>query len=197
MSYRKKASLELSIRTIVIIILAMTLLGLGLGFIRSTFGDISEISEDVTGQIRQQIIDDLITNDKKLSFTKTEVNIKKGSSEILTVGIRNKEDGKLSYKMSLNAQSVPDEITAESTSNWFQYRKDMQQLSSSESDIRSIRVSIPKDAIIGSYFFTFDIEKFVGVEKDGNGNPILDGQGNEIEIYETYATKDLFIVVRN
>ena len=197
MSYRKKASLELSIRTIVIIILAMTLLGLGLGFIRSTFGDISEISEDVTGQIRQQIIDDLITNDKKLSFTKTEVNIKKGSSEILTVGIRNKEDGKLSYKMSLNAQSVPDEITAESTSNWFQYRKDMQQLSSSESDIRSIRVSIPKDAIIGSYFFTFDIEKFVGVEKDGNGNPILDSQGNEIEIYETYATKDLFIVVRN
>jgi len=196
MSYRK-ASLELSIRTIVIIILAMTLLGLGLGFIKSTFGDIREISEDVTEQVRQQIIDDLITNDKKLSFTKTEINIKKGSSEILTVGIRNKEDGKLSYKMSLNAQSLPDEITAESTSNWFQYRKDMQQLSSSESDIRSIRVSVPKDAIIGSYFFTFDIEKSVGVEKDGNGNPILDSRGNENEIYETYATKDLFIVVRN
>ena len=69
----RKASLELSIRAIVIVILAMTLLGLGLGFIRTMFKDISGITTDVSEQIRQQILDDLITNDKRVSFPKTQI----------------------------------------------------------------------------------------------------------------------------
>lgn len=194
--YSKKASLELSIRTIVIVILSMTLLGLGLGFIRNTFGDIRGISEDVTEQVRQQIIDDLIINDKKLSFTKTEVNIDKGSSEILTVGIRNKEDETLSYKMVFNPQSAPDEAIEDDILIWFQYNKDMQQLQPSESDVKNIRLSIPKNAKTGSYFLTFNIVKFIGFKKYENGTIMLDEAGNQIEIYETYATKDIFIVVR-
>jgi len=196
MIFKKKASLELSIRTIVIVILAMTLLGLGLGFIRNMFSDIGGISGDVSEQIRQQIQDDLITNDKKLSFPKTEVKIDKGDSEILTVGIRNKEDEILSYKIKFTPHSVPDDVNLNDPMDWFQYRKDMQELSPSESDIRKIRLSVPKNTKTGSYLLTFDINKFLGIEKDGNGNPILDEQGNQIEIYEFYATKDIFIVVR-
>ena len=42
----KKGALELSINAIVIVILAMTLLGLGLGFVRGMFGKITGISDD-------------------------------------------------------------------------------------------------------------------------------------------------------
>jgi len=181
--YSKRASLELSIRMIVIVILAMTLLGLGLGFIRNTFGDIRELSGDVTEQIKQQIMDDLITNDKKISFTKTEVNINKGGSEILTVGIRNKEDETLNFKMILTAQSGPDDANLNDIENWFQYRKDMQKLSSSEADVRSMRISVPKDAKTGSYFLTFDIVDVKDTPNNDNDD-------------EVYATKDLFIVVK-
>ena len=66
--FGKKASLELSIQTIIIVVLAMTLLGLGLGFIRNMFGGIGGISEDVTEQVRQKILDDLIQGDIKISF---------------------------------------------------------------------------------------------------------------------------------
>jgi hypothetical protein len=104
----RKASLELSIRAIVIVILAMTLLGLGLGFIRTMFKDISGITTDVSEQIRQQILDDLITNDKRVSFPKTQILIDKGGSEIITVGIRNKQDNKLYYDMEFKAISDPD-----------------------------------------------------------------------------------------
>ena len=175
----KKASLELSIRTIVIIILAMTLLGLGLGFIRNTFSDISGLSGDVSEQIRQQIQDDLITNDKKLSFPKTEVKIDKGKSEILTVGIRNKQDEILSYKMKFTPHSVPDGVDLNEPITWFQYREDMQELSSSESDISKIRLNVPKNAKTGSYLLSFDVVKI-----------------NDDETTENYATKDLFIVIR-
>ena len=40
MLFNKKASLEMSIQAIVIVVLAMTLLGLGLGFIRGMFKNI-------------------------------------------------------------------------------------------------------------------------------------------------------------
>jgi len=179
MIFKKKASLELSIRTIVIVILAMTLLGLGLGFIRNMFEDIEGISGDATEQIRQQIKDDLITNDRKLSFPKTEVKIDKGKSEILTVGIRNKQDETLSYRIKFTPHSVPDDANLNDPINWFQYRKDMQKLSSSESDITNIRLSVPKNAKTGSYLLSFDVIKI-----------------NDDETTENYATKDLFIVVR-
>ena len=68
MIFNKKASLEMSIQAIVIVVLAMTLLGLGLGFIRGMFKNIGSTTEDVTEQVRQRILDDLITGDKKISF---------------------------------------------------------------------------------------------------------------------------------
>ena len=174
--FNKKASLELSIRAIVIIILAMTLLGLGLGFVRNTFSDISDIREDVTEQIRQQIIEDLIANDKKLSLTKIEVNINKGGSEILAAGIRNKEDGTLSYKLTFTPQSAPEGAELNAPLRWLQYNQNVHQLSAYDSDVRNIRLSIPNDAKKGSYFLTLD------VKKDHTD--------------EIYAQKDLFIVVR-
>lgn len=192
----KRASLELSIRAIVIIVLAMTLLGLGLGFVRNIFGDIGQIREGVTEQVKQSIIDDLRTNDKKLSFPKTEIKIDKGSSEIITVGIRNKEDETLSYKTEFTVQSAPEGVNLSEPLKWFQYRKDIQELSTSEADVRNIRLDIPNNAKKGSYFLTFDIKKFLGIEKDEFGVPVLDINGNEKEIYEPYATKDFFIVVR-
>ena len=173
----KKASLELSIRVIVIVILAMTLLGLGLGFIRNTFSDISDIREDVTEQVRQNIVADLRNNDKKASFPKTEIEINKGASEVLTVGIRNKEDETLNYRMSFNPVSGPSDYDMSQVNNWFQFGKDTYELTPSEADVRNVRLNIPKDAQAGSYLLTFDINKI----------------GDQTETYETI---DFFIVVQ-
>jgi len=85
----KKSSLELSIRTIVVVVLAMTLLGLGLGFIRSMFINLGETTFSVQDQIKQQILEDLRTGDKKLSFPTSEIKIGKKDSKILAVGIKN------------------------------------------------------------------------------------------------------------
>ena len=63
----KKASLELSIRAIVIVVLAMTLLGLGLAFIKGMFGDITKISDITFDKISDQLQRDLINSDEKLA----------------------------------------------------------------------------------------------------------------------------------
>lgn len=178
MLFNKKASLEISIQAIVIVVLAMTLLGLGLGFIRGMFKNIGSTTEDVTEQVRQRILDDLITGDKKVSFPKSEIIIDKGGSQVLTVGIRNKKDTTLYYTMEFNPISGPDgaPFSIEDPS-WFQFAQDKEYtLAAADAEVRNIRLSIPTGVASGSYFLTFDV---------------IDTSDNSV-----YAQKDFFIVVR-
>lgn len=177
----KKSSLELSIRTIVVVVLAMTLLGLGLGFIKTMFKNIGGISEDVSEQVRQKILDDLITGDKKISFPKTEVIIDKGGSQTLTVGVRNKKDDTLHYKIRFTPISDPEgsPFNVDSPA-WFQFAKDTSyELSAADSAVRNIRLSMPTSVNAGSYFLTFDV-----IDDD------------LVAPNDIYDQKDFFIVVR-
>src|SRR3989344_6529797 len=85
----KRGSLSLSINAIVIIVLAMTLLGLGLGFIRGLFKNIGETTGTVQEQVKQQILEDLKTGDKKLSFSTNSLQMESSGSQTITIGARN------------------------------------------------------------------------------------------------------------
>ena len=177
---KKRASLEISIQAIVIVVLAMTLLGLGLGFVRNMFKNITGTTEDVTEQVRQKVLDDLITGDKKISFPKSEIGIDKGGSAVLTVGVRNKKDSTLHYKIQFNPVSGPDGSTfTVDNPAWFQFGDTEYTLASAEADVRNVRLSIPTSVTSGSYFLTFDV-----IDSD------LPAPGN------VYGQKDFFIVVR-
>ncbi|MCX8147382.1 MAG: hypothetical protein N3D84_02855 [Candidatus Woesearchaeota archaeon] len=98
----KKASLELSINAIVIIVLAFVLLGLGLGFIRGQFKQITGTTGQVQEQVKQQILEDLRTGDKKLSFPTQRVQIDKKSTMDLAIGIKNtKPAGDLKFYLDI------------------------------------------------------------------------------------------------
>ncbi len=179
--FNKRASLEISIQAIVIVVLAMTILGLGLGFVRSMFKNITSTAEDVSEQVRQKILDDLITGDKKVSFPKTEIIIDRGGSTVLTVGIRNKKDVNLFYKMQFTPISASPEVTdteLQQFVDYFQFSNQEYSLSAADSDIRNIRLSLPTTVKTGSYFLTFDVLE----QPYGSTN--------------IYAQKDFFVVVR-
>ncbi|MBW3012000.1 hypothetical protein KY311_02360, partial [Candidatus Woesearchaeota archaeon] len=55
----KKASLSLSINAIVVLILAITMLGLGLAFMRGTFGKVTEQFGEISGEVQKDMIDRL------------------------------------------------------------------------------------------------------------------------------------------
>lgn len=177
----KRGSLEISIQAIVIVVLAMTLLGLGLGFIRGMFKNITGTTEDVTEQVRQKILDDLIQGDKKVSFPRTDVTIDKGGAIVLTVGIRNKKDTPLHYRMRFNPISDPSgQPFIIDNPSWFQYAENtVYTLPSADSEVRSVRLSIPTSVAAGSYFLTFEVV-------DDDATPPDD----------VYTSKDFFIVVR-
>ncbi|MBW2984230.1 hypothetical protein KY361_03890 [Candidatus Woesearchaeota archaeon] len=109
----KRSSLNISINAIVIIVLAMTFLGLGLGFVRNMFGGITETTFTVQDQIKQQILDDLRTGDKKLSFPTNELQIVHGDAKVLAIGIKNTEVSALNFEIDIKyipASGAAEEI---------------------------------------------------------------------------------------
>jgi len=86
---RKKGSLELSINAIVILILAITILGLGLGFIKKQFGALGTQFEDVSAEIKGEIIEKIRTSGDLLVFNKVEIAAAIGKPESFYVGVKN------------------------------------------------------------------------------------------------------------
>ncbi len=97
----KKGSLELSINAIVIVILAMTLLGLGLGFVRNMFSGITHTTDQVQDQMAEQILDDLRRGDKKLSFPAQKIDLEGGQEEIIAIGVKNTDPAELDFEIML------------------------------------------------------------------------------------------------
>ena len=153
--FHKKAALELSINAIVIVILAMTLLGLGLGFVRNMFTDITDTTSQVQDQMKEQILDDLRRGDKKLSFPSQRIEMEGGDEEILAIGVKNTEASTLNFQIQLSEiNGTTEEQIASSdslaTSNTIKYAyfwdSTTQTLSPGESNVYGIAVKADKTA---------------------------------------------------
>tara|TARA_Y100000310_G_C20568848_1_gene756936 strand:+ start:201 stop:770 length:570 start_codon:yes stop_codon:yes gene_type:complete len=96
----KKASLNLSIQAIVIVVIAFVVLGLGLGFVKSTFKDITGTTKDVQSKIKEQILEDMRTSGKKLSVSQ-EVHLERGEETTENIGIVNTGTGTGNFGVDL------------------------------------------------------------------------------------------------
>jgi hypothetical protein len=168
--YNKKGSLELSVNAIVVIVLAMTLLGLGLGFVRNQFAKIGDTTGSVQEQIKQQILDDLRTGNKKLSFPATELKLESNAQEVVAIGIKNTEDQTLSFGISIYDLSKPDEgdtaceaiiqpatKAASANCGGFFWDYSVQTLGVGESNVFGLKFFAPRKK--GTYLYKVAVEK--------------------------------------
>ncbi|MBS3102643.1 hypothetical protein J4458_04300 [Candidatus Woesearchaeota archaeon] len=133
---------------------------------------------NLTKQIEDLIINDLITGDKKISVEQTNIIMDKGTTKTLLFGVRNNIDTILNYKIEFVPISGPNGSFSTEYPDWFQFDKEMiHSLPSADYDVMSIRLSIPSDAQSGSYLLEFD------VVDDANA--------------EIYSSKEFFVVVKS
>lgn len=85
----KKGSLQLSINAIVILILAITILGLGLGFIKKQFGALGSQFEEVSEEIKGEIVQKIRDSGDLLVFNKETVNAQIGKPVEFYIGMKN------------------------------------------------------------------------------------------------------------
>ncbi len=88
MRFNKKAALELSITAIVVLIIAITVLGLGIGFIKKQFGAGTELVQSEFSEIKQQLKDKVRTGGELLVFSVPE-SVSIGKPQSTFVGVRN------------------------------------------------------------------------------------------------------------
>jgi hypothetical protein len=85
----KKAALQLSINAIVILILAITILSLGIAFIKTQFGALTERFVEVSAEIKSELINKIKDTGELLVFNRVEIEAKLGKPEEFYIGIKN------------------------------------------------------------------------------------------------------------
>lgn len=84
----KKAALELSITAIVVLIIAITVLGLGIGFIKKQFGAGSELVTKEFANIKEQMKEQVRTGGELLVFSVPD-QVSIGKPQSVFIGVRN------------------------------------------------------------------------------------------------------------
>lgn len=176
----KKGSLDISIQAIVIIVLAMTLLGLGLGFVRTQFGSITDISSEVQAQVREDITGKLRTSGEKISFPR-EVSFNRGSAKVVTLGVQNVGGQELFFKLNLDFD-IANSDEGHLDFN-LRYDQGCLKLLPAESEVYGINVKAPRTP--GTFALRATVTQ----------DPNSECQHQSATGPETYATKLSFITV--
>ena len=85
----KKGSLNLSINAIVVLILAITMLGLGLAFMRNIFGSATKEFEEVGGTVKKQMIDQMKESSKIIDISNPKFLMGPGEKKQVYIGFKN------------------------------------------------------------------------------------------------------------
>lgn len=97
----KKGSLELSVNAIVVLILAITMLGLGLGFMKGMFG---KVSQNVDTAIGQNQLTNPPSATNPFTISSNQITLSRGQSQTITLAYFN--EGTASVIVAPNISST-------------------------------------------------------------------------------------------
>lgn len=149
----KKGAVELSMNTIVIVIIGITLLTLGLRWVFNIFSDVEKQRGQMSEAMEQEIRDMFGESDKPLNLLTNSISVEQGGSYDLAIGVRNigKETYEFSYRIDVNQDDIPSNVRAEDVRKWFGYTKSSFDLNSGELFPDTISVDIPRDVPLERY----------------------------------------------
>ena len=151
----KKAAVELSIGTIVIIVLAMSMLILGLVLIRGIFSGATDNVDTINDKVREEINKLFVDETERavLRLTENTAKIEQGNSLGIAFGVRNTDRGSTDsstfrYETVLDDDKIRENcgISKEVAENWVRSGSGSVSVRPGEVDGEIIRIIIPEDA---------------------------------------------------
>ena len=97
----KRGAIELSMTTIIVIVIGVILLTLGLVWVRGVFSDVTDISDDAFTRARD-IISGIENVNSLLTLIPEEIDLAQGKDEVVKVVIANFEEDPISVKVTTN-----------------------------------------------------------------------------------------------
>lgn len=153
-SKSKKGAIEMSMQTIIVVVIGITLLTLGLRFVYQTFGDISGQQKAVNEATQKQLRELFGESDDPVALISNSVSIKQGETEDFVIGFNNigNSQGNFAYKINFipsgNSQK-PD---------WMPSGEDLGPLDVGDDTSVILPIEVPEDAVPGSYRFNIELD---------------------------------------
>ncbi|MFH0701283.1 MAG: hypothetical protein V2A62_02510 [Candidatus Woesearchaeota archaeon] len=156
---KKRGSLNLSIEAIVIVVIAFTVLGLGLAFVKSQLGGIGKTSSEVQSKIKDQILEDMRSSGKKLAITQ-EIILERGKQAIENVGIVNTDVITRKYGIRIDpvkmqkpdGTTITDTVVMDGDISFFYNNLIEKELSPTSGDVIPLTIST-KSSAAGNYLY--------------------------------------------
>ena len=105
----KKGALELSVNTIIIIVIGVTLLTLGLLFVRGIFGKVTEIS-DKTFNKANDLLSGLENVNSLLTTIPTQVEVEQGKDDVVKIILANFGENDLNVGMKITPRASDNKL---------------------------------------------------------------------------------------
>jgi len=99
----KKGSLELSVNAIVVLILAITMLGLGLGFMKGMFG---KVSQNVDTAIGQNQLANPPTVNNPFTLSSNQISLARGAAQTIILAYYNEGNGDVDFAPEYGCSSA-------------------------------------------------------------------------------------------
>lgn len=147
MNHNKRGSLNLSINAIVVLILAITMLSLGLAFMKGLFKKTTGQLEQVGTDIKNQMIEQLRTSSDKLTLNQEDIEIARGEKIEIYYGIKNVEMDNNAFTIGVSCtEALGDAVPLSVNAGDIEIFSESRSLEKGEIDVQKMIITIPSQA---------------------------------------------------
>lgn len=174
----KKGALELSINTLVIIIISLVILGAGISLMYQFISGAESIKASLDAKTEAELERLLVNQGERVALPLHVAEIERGDSHVFGIGILNVLGENEEFVIKVNLKKVIDENEKDITSTikksaveaWLMYVAEPIFIADGAHHSEPILVNVPDDAVKGQYVFAAIVERISG---DDYGNPQL------------------------
>lgn len=161
-SLNKKASINLAMSTIVMVIIGMVMLTSGIILMQSFISGAEEIKSQLDAQTESELERLLIDQGKKVALPLHTVILEAGEDHIFGLGILNIDSTLYgeSFSIDITLSKLIDENSLEiesvdeaETVSWLLYNTDVLTIEENEHKSEAIYIGVPEDAYKGTYIY--------------------------------------------
>jgi len=159
---KKLSSLNVSVEAIVVLILAITILGLGIAFIRNMFGSTTENLAQIGNEIKTQMIEDLRNSDQRLKFNEEDIMISRSTKKKeIYFGVKNELDTAQQFTVEMGCYDFMDSGSSsngDATDVKFSVFEKTPTIQPNGVEVMKAIISVTPDAAVTSYQCTITLD---------------------------------------
>jgi len=160
-----RGAIDLSIETLVIIIISLVVLSAGITLIYQFIGGAEDIKAQLDLKTQDELERLLVGQGKKVALPLHVATVPRGDSHVFGLGILNTYDATESFQVQIRLNKVTDETKADVTAQvdqlnvagWALYNTAPVAIESNANNKEAILMQVPKDAIKGEYIFVAEV----------------------------------------